>query len=43
MPFDGHYADQAEAYVAGQYLPMHFAEADVQAHTRGTLELHPVD
>lgn len=43
VPFDGHYADQAEAYVAGQYLPMHFAEADVQAHTRGTLELHPVD
>lgn len=41
VPFDGHYADQAEAYVAGQYLPMRFAEQDVQAHTQGTLELRP--
>ena len=41
VPFDGNYADQAEGVCGGRYLPMHFAEADVQDHTRGTLELHP--
>lgn len=41
VPFDRHFADQAEAYVAGEYLPMRFAEDDVRANTRGTLELRP--
>lgn len=43
VPFDEHYADQAEAYMAGQYLPMHFAEDDVQANTRGVLQLQPAN
>ncbi|WP_220811299.1 penicillin acylase family protein [Pseudomonas paralcaligenes] len=43
VPFDRHFADQAEAYVAGEYLPMRFAEDEVRANTRGTLELRPAD
>ncbi len=41
VPFDAHYSDQAEAYIAGQYQPQHFSEADVAAHTRETLKLLP--
>jgi penicillin amidase len=43
VPFDQHYADQAEAYIGGRYEPMHFSEQDVQANTRGTLQLQPAD
>lgn len=43
VPFDTHSADQAEAYMAGQYVPMHFSEEDVQTNTRGTLQLQPAD
>ncbi|WJN59354.1 penicillin acylase family protein [Pseudomonas sp. SO81] len=43
VPFDAHYADQAEAYIGGQYVPMHFSDEDVQADTRGTLQLQPAD
>lgn len=41
VPFDPHYRDQAEAYIAGQYQPQHLSEADVAAHTRSTLTLTP--
>lgn len=41
VPFDAHYADQAEAYILGQYLPQHFSEEDVKANTKGTLTLVP--
>ena len=43
VPFDQHYADQAEAYIGGQYVPMHFSEQDVQTNTRSTLQLQPAD
>ncbi len=39
--FDRHYADQTDAYMAGQYMPQYLNEADVQAHTRSTLTLNP--
>lgn len=38
---DPHHHDQAEAYVAGRYQPMHLSPADVAAHTRSTLVLQP--
>ena len=41
VPFDRHYADQAEAYIEGQYLPQHYSEEDVRANTRSTLHLVP--
>ncbi|CAD5105800.1 penicillin acylase family protein [Zestomonas carbonaria] len=41
VPFDTHYADQAEAYIRGQYLPQHYSEEDVKANTRGVLNLLP--
>jgi penicillin amidase len=34
---DAHYADQAQAYMRGDYRPQHLAEADVAAHTRSSL------
>jgi penicillin amidase len=37
--FDAHYKDQAETFVAGGYVAQHLSEADVAAHTRGTLTL----
>ncbi|WP_068825301.1 penicillin acylase family protein [Pseudomonas sp. BMS12] len=43
VPFDEHYADQAEAYIQGQYVPMHLSEEDVRANTRSTLSLQPAD
>ena len=39
--FDEHYADQAEAYMRGDYVPMRLAEADVAANTRSELLLVP--
>ncbi|MEO4046819.1 penicillin acylase family protein [Pseudomonas sp. CAU 1711] len=39
--FDAHYADQAEVYMRGDYLPMHLAEDDVAANTRSELLLVP--
>ncbi|MFC5715875.1 penicillin acylase family protein [Pseudomonas sp. GCM10022188] len=41
VPFDGHYADQAEAYLAGAYRPMALDEAEIAAQTRGVLWLRP--
>ncbi|MFI8746023.1 penicillin acylase family protein [Pseudomonas sp. NPDC077186] len=41
VPFDAHYDDQAAAHVAGQYQPQHLSDADVAAHSRGTLRLLP--
>ncbi len=39
--FDRHYADQAQTYIQGGYLPQHFEEAEVAANTQGTLTLLP--
>lgn len=41
VPFDEHYADQAEAYLAGGYRPMLLDEAAIDAETRGVLWLRP--
>jgi len=38
---DAHRADQAAAYIAGQYRPMFLSAADVAAQTRSTLVLQP--
>jgi penicillin amidase len=43
VPFDRHYADQAEAYIKGEYLPMHFSDEDVKANSKETLVLRPAD
>jgi len=39
--FDEHYADQADSYIRGNYLPMHLDTADVAANTRSILLLQP--
>jgi penicillin amidase len=39
--FDEHYADQAEAYIRGEYQPMHLDAADIQQHSRSQLLLQP--
>ena len=39
--FDKHYADQAELFAQGQYVPQHLNAADVTAHTKSTLTLRP--
>jgi penicillin amidase len=41
VPFDAHYADQAERYVQGAYAHMHLAPSDVQSHAKHTLVLQP--
>ena len=41
VPFDTHYSDQAEAFIAGRYVPQHLSEADVAANTRSSLTLLP--
>ena len=41
VPFDKHYADQAEAFVKGEYMPQRFSEQDVAEHTKGVLRLVP--
>lgn len=39
--FDPHYADQAERFAQGVYVPQHLGAADVQNHTVSTLTLKP--
>jgi penicillin amidase len=39
--FDKHYADQAQAYVNGQYLPERFSEGDVAGNSTEELRLVP--
>ncbi len=39
--FDKHYADQAQAFADGQYMPQHLSEADVAANTRSSLLMAP--
>jgi penicillin amidase len=39
--FDRHYADQAERYAEGIYVPQHLSRSDVKANTRSTLTLQP--
>ena len=39
--FDRHYADQAKAYMQGQYFQQHLADKDIQQHTKSTLRLLP--
>ncbi|PQP04731.1 penicillin acylase family protein [Pseudomonas frederiksbergensis] len=41
VPFDSHYADQAEAYIEGVYYQANFNEEEVTANTRSTLRLLP--
>ena len=41
VPFDAHYADQAERYVQEAYTHMHLAPSDVQSHAKQTLMLQP--
>ncbi len=41
VPFDGHYDDQAEAYIEGHYLPQHYEENEVKANSKGVLVLEP--
>jgi penicillin amidase len=39
--FDKHYADQAKAYVSGQYMPEMFSEGDVEQNSKDALKLVP--
>lgn len=39
--FDRHYADQAERFAEGLYVPQHLTPNDVQANTKSTLTLQP--
>ncbi|HXQ98928.1 MAG TPA: penicillin acylase family protein [Pseudomonas sp.] len=39
--FDEHYADQAQRYINGQYLPERFSEGDVAEHSKETLRFVP--
>jgi penicillin amidase len=39
--FDKHYADQAKAYVSGQYTPERFSEGDVAGNSKDVLRLVP--
>ncbi len=39
VPFDAHYADQAAAYLAGDYRPMLLDEAQIAAQAQGVLWL----
>jgi penicillin amidase len=39
--FDKHYADQAKAYVSGQYMPERFSEGDVAGNSKEVLRLVP--
>jgi penicillin amidase len=39
--FDSHYADQADAYIRGEYQPMHLAPEDIRKHSRAQLTLQP--
>lgn len=39
--FDRHYADQAQAYIQGQYFQQHLSQQDIQKNTKSTLRLLP--
>jgi penicillin amidase len=39
--FDKHYADQAERFAEGIYVPQHLSKRDVTANTKSTLTLEP--
>ena len=39
--FDSHYADQAKAYMQGQYFQQHLTDEDIKQHTQSTLRLLP--
>jgi penicillin amidase len=39
--FNAHYADQAELFAQGTYVPMHLSERSVKANTQSTLSLKP--
>ncbi len=39
--FDKHYADQAERYAEGIYVPMYLSKKDIAKHTESTLMLEP--
>lgn len=39
--FDAHYSDQAALFAEGLYVPQYLSSADVKAHTKSTLTLHP--
>lgn len=39
--FDKHYADQAQTYINGGYVPQHLSEEDVAKNAKGTLNLVP--
>ncbi|YCH22073.1 penicillin acylase family protein [Pseudomonas sp. D1-3] len=41
VPFDRHYSDQAQRFIAGEYVPQHLSADDVTANTRSTLTLRP--
>ena len=41
--FDKHYADQAERYSEGIYVPQHLTDADVRANTKSRLTLRPIE
>ncbi|MNF36500.1 Acyl-homoserine lactone acylase QuiP precursor [compost metagenome] len=41
VPFDAHYADQAAAYLRGDYRPLHLDAATIDAEARGVLWLRP--
>ena len=38
---DKHYADQAERFAAGIYVPQHLREDDIKAHTESQLRFQP--
>jgi penicillin amidase len=42
VPFDSHYADQAERYAQGGYMHQHLSAADVKSHAKETLNLAPM-
>ena len=41
VPYDSHYRDQAEAYLRGDYQPMHLSAEAIRAHSRSQLRLVP--
>lgn len=41
--FDAHYADQAQSYVEGLYMPEHYLDEEVKANSKGLLKLEPAN
>ncbi len=39
--FDKHYADQAERFAEGFYVPQHLSPSDIKTHAKSTLTLRP--